>query len=678
MGKKLIPGKNDLQSQRPDLAAEWHPNLNGSLSAADVTVFSSKKVWWQIKTNRFGKEFVLDWQASVSNRANGSGCPYTSTPPKKLLEGFNDLQSTNPELAREWHPTKNAQIKPNMVFENTDKPFWWYHKVKKDGREFEHEWYTSPKTAKRNKHSSGCPFCHGTEVLTGFNDLSTCFPELIKEWDYDKNSSLETDPQKITPGSNKKVYWICRICGHSWKASIINRTYHNSGCPQCAHRSQTSFSEQAIYFYLRKHYGSCINRDKTVLGGGELDIFLPDISYAIEYCGIFSHATKEIADKQKQRLCEEKGIVLTLVCENEKNNEYLPDKHIIYCIPQNDYSHLNYVMNCLNEEMKTLNVSHLDIHIDLENDEHFIREQYQQSQIKNSIAVTHPYLLVEWDYDKNGLLNPQAFSHGSNILVYWKHTVKKDDREFIHSWKARISTRTSGRGCPICSSKKIQKGYNDLLSHNPSFLSEWDYNKNTIQPDQITLYSKRKIWWKHNSTDKYGNNTEHVWQASVSERMQGNGCPICAGKIVKKGINDLKTTHPSLVSEWDYSKNTISPDTISFGYDKKVWWIHQIVKNGVEFSHSWEASPNSRTNRRSSCPYCSNKKVLQGYNDLASLLPEIAAKWDFEKNFPLKPSEFTIASSKKVYWIDRDKPISIEDRTKYIRKRKNSTTDRNS
>ena len=673
MGGKLKIGENDLQSQRPDLALEWHPSLNGNLSPMDVSIFSSKKVWWQIKTSIFGKTFVLEWQASVSNRVNGSGCPYTSTPPKKLLEGFNDLQSTNPMLAQKWHPTKNAQIKPSMVFENTDKPFWWYHKVKKWGKEFEHEWYASPKAAKRSKHNYGCPICHGTKVLTGFNDLFTCFPKLIKEWDFDKNSSLGIDPKKITSGSNKKVYWICEMCGHSWKTTIINRTAQTTGCPKCAHRSQTSFSEQTLYFYLKKHYNNCINRDKTALDGGELDIFLPDISYAIEYCGLFSHATKKkkVADKQKQKLCKEKGIVLTLVYENEKNNKHFFDKHIIFCIPQNDYSHLNYVMDCLNEEIKSLNVSHPNIHVDLKNDEHIIREQYQQSQITNSISVTHSYLLTEWDYEKNGLLKPQAFSFGSNTSVYWKHIINKGGKEFVHSWKAKISKRTRGEGCPICSGKTVQEGYNDLFSSNPSFLSEWDYEKNTIKPNQITIYSKKKIWWKHISVNSASKDIDHIWQASACERMRGNGCPICAGKIIKKGINDLKTTHPSLALEWDYSKNNISPDTISFGYDKKVWWYHKIEKNGVEFLHSWEASPNSRTNSKSGCPYCSNKKVMQGYNDLESCLPEIAIKWDFEKNFPMKPSEVTIASSRKVYWIDRNKPISINDRTKYIRKNKN-------
>lgn len=58
---------------------------------------------------------------------------------------------------------------------------------------------------------------------------------------------------------------------------------------------------------------------------------------------------------------------------------------------------------------------------------------------------------------------------------------------------------------------------------------------------------------------------------------------------------------------------------------------------------------------------------MQGFNDLETLLPEIAEKWDYERNVSRKPCDVTVGSSKKVYWIDRDRPISICDRTKYKR-----------
>lgn len=662
-------GINDLQSQRPDLAAEWHPNKNGNLLPQEVSVFSSKRVWWQTKSYRFGKEFILEWEALVSNRANGAGCPYTSIPPRKLLKGFNDLQSTNPELAKKWHPEKNGKKTPDMVFENTERRFWWQHKVYRWGKEFIHEWKASPKDVKRGGGSCGCPICHGTRVLSGYNDLLTCFPELCREWDYAKNADLGLTPEMVTPGSNNRVSWVCSVCGHSWDAIILNRTSKQSHCPKCAQRSQTSFAEQALYFYFKQSFKYCTNRAKSVITKGELDIYLPEHRFAVEYCGLFSHASNErrIADAKKQEECAKKGIRLILIYEHDYNEKYCADKQIIYCVPKKDYSHLNYVMNCLNEEFKRLNIVAMPILIDLNADERAIREQYQQSQISNSIAATHPHLLNEWDYEQNGLLNPQGFSFGSGVSVYWKHTeVKRNGEMCCHSWKARISKRTQGQGCPICAGKIVQEGFNDLFSLHPPFLSEWDYDQNDISPQQVTPHGTKKVWWKHDIL-KDGQYRHHKWKASPKERMQGNGCAICAGKIVEKGTNDLATTHPKMLEEWDYAKNKVSPDTISYGYDKKVWWVHTAIKNGTAFVHSWEASPNSRTNMHSGCPYCANKKVMPGYNDLETCVPQIAKMWDYEKNNPLKPCEFTAASSKKFYWIDRDKAIKISDRTKYLR-----------
>ena len=116
MGGKLIPGVNDLQTVRPDLAKQWHPFRNGELTPSDVCVYSSRKVWWQVEEVRFGKHFLLEWQALISNGAGGAGCPYTSVPPKKLMKGFNDLASVNPEVAALWHPEKNGSLSPDMVF----------------------------------------------------------------------------------------------------------------------------------------------------------------------------------------------------------------------------------------------------------------------------------------------------------------------------------------------------------------------------------------------------------------------------------------------------------------------------------------------------------------------------------------------------------------------------------
>lgn len=655
-----------MATVRPDLAAQWHPYKNGVLTPNDVCVFSNKAVWWYVRAERCGKIFDLEWKALVSNRANGSGCPFTSVPPRKLLKGFNDLASTNPALAAKWHPAKNGDLTPDMVFEHSGSKVWWRHLASRFGKTFEHVWEAAPRGI--NRSGAGCPICHGTQVMAGYNDLTACFPDIALEWDDEKNAPLQ--PQEISYGSSRLVAWICSQCGHRWTARVINRTMKHTSCPACARRSQTSFPEQAVYFYLSQQFDGCINRDREALGGMELDIYLPRQKLAVEYSGLFAHGSsgKQAADEKKRVLCVQNGITLLSIEEHPLENSHDPDSHRIFCVPKQDYSHLGEVMDCLSREL--MSGGHLahPIQVDLKRDEPAIRAQYQRARIAGSMAVTHPELLAEWDYERNGALRPACFSAGSNVVVHWRHEVVRSGISYLHRWSAPVQRRTAGRGCPICAGKVIQAGFNDFFSNAPpQLLDEWDQEANQIFPREVTAHSHRAVAWKHQVV-RGGKTWVHRWTASVDDRMGNKGCPICAGKVIQRGFNDLAATCPALLAEWDEARNRRSPDSVSYGSVEKVFWKHEVWKNGVRFEHVWSASPNSRTNRRSGCPYCANKKVLAGFNDLQTLLPEIASQWDDAGNAPLTPKEVTVASTKQVWWLDRTKPARICDRTKYLRR----------
>ena len=97
---------------------------------------------------------------------------------------------------------------------------------------------------------------------------------------------------------------------------------------------------------------------------------------------------------------------------------------------------------------------------------------------------------------------------------------------------------------------------------------------------------------------------------------RGIGCGICRGLIVVKDVNDLATTHPELAKEWHPTKNgDLKPTQVSFGCNKKVWWQ-------CEKGHEWEEIINERRNNACNCPYCSNHRVLKGYNDIATTHPQ--------------------------------------------------------
>jgi Zn finger protein HypA/HybF involved in hydrogenase expression len=210
----VIPGKNDLETVSPLLAAQWHPNKNGPLSPGEVTSGSKRKVWWRCVRGH-------EWQASIKSRTQGAGCPVCAG--KVVISGENDLESYSPELAEQWDREKNGALSPAQVSVFSNRRVWW--KCSKG-----HEWQA--KISDRVTKRSDCPYCTNRKVLAGFNDLKTVEPLVAAQWHPEKNDPLE--PSMVLPGSTKRVWWRCTDC-HEWKAVIYSRTgAQKCGCPVCA------------------------------------------------------------------------------------------------------------------------------------------------------------------------------------------------------------------------------------------------------------------------------------------------------------------------------------------------------------------------------------------------------------------------------------------------------------
>ena len=152
---------------------------------------------------------------------------------------------------------------------------------------------------------------------------------------------------------------------------------------------------------------------------------------------------------------------------------------------------------------------------------------------------------------------------------------------------------------------------NSLVAVHPELIVEWSDRNLPLTPDSVTFGSNKKVWWK--------GTCGHEWQTSIKARSNGEKCPICSGARVVTGINDLSTLKPELASEWS-EKNEIKPTEVSIGSHKKVLWKCKL-------GHEWTATVKSRTINKTGCPYCSHNKVLAGFNDLATVLPEVAVEW---------------------------------------------------
>ena len=215
-GHRAIPGETDLATLHPDIAAEWHPTKNGNVTPDQVTAQSNKKYWWRCDKGH-------EWQATVNNRvSNHRGCPYCSG--AKVWPGFNDLATTHPDIAAEWHPTLNGDLKPTMVTAGQNKKVWW---ICPEGHP-----YQATIANRTTSSETACPYCASKKVWPGFNDLASRFPAIARQWHPTKNGDLT--PDQVTFGSGRKVWWRCGE-GHEWQATIHNRTGVNkTGCPVCA------------------------------------------------------------------------------------------------------------------------------------------------------------------------------------------------------------------------------------------------------------------------------------------------------------------------------------------------------------------------------------------------------------------------------------------------------------
>jgi hypothetical protein len=126
-----------------------------------------------------------------------------------------------PNIANQWHPTKNGTIHPEDVTVGSDKKVWWKC-------ELGHEWvaYIYSRTG---GNKNGCPYCSGREP-TDTNNLEFVNPKLALQWHPTKNGMIK--PKDVLPYSNKKIWWQCEK-GHEWEA-IINSRAQGRGCPYCS------------------------------------------------------------------------------------------------------------------------------------------------------------------------------------------------------------------------------------------------------------------------------------------------------------------------------------------------------------------------------------------------------------------------------------------------------------
>lgn len=552
---RLKQGINDLATKSPNIALEWDYDKNFPLKPSEICNSSRAEVWWKCNHGH-------SWKASVDTRTSRahSRCPICTN--QLVIPGLNDFATVCPELLGSWCYEKN-EVQPQKISSGYAKSVWWVC-------ENNHSWRTS--IANRKKQNE-CPFCNGRKILPGYNDLHTKRPELILEWDYERNTIA---PESLGVGSPKKVWWRCTN-GHSWDAAVSSRV-KGVGCPICSNqRVLVGYNDfPTTYPQLLQEWDYSKN-----VGINPYDYTAGSERYAWWKCSK-GHSWKTMicsrtqgygcpicAKEYKTSIPEQAVFYYCKYVDQLAVNGYQPEwlgkseidiflpslmigieydgrawhKNIEKDQAKDDICLKNGIrifrirepgISCYSDDCVGLTSLSQDslsegimclfrkmgitgISVDVSRDIDVIYRLMEFREKQFSLAAQYPAIAHEWDYERNGeYITPEAINGKSGKSVYW--ICPKG-----HSYEMRVDHRTiSNAGCPYCSGKKVLKGFNDLITTSSELAEEWNYQKNIdISPEEVTKGSNKKVWWLCRTC---GNE----WQAAIGSRSRGSGCPRCA------------------------------------------------------------------------------------------------------------------------------------------------------
>lgn len=397
--------ERSLEYKYPEVAKQWHPTKNDDKTPSKVTAYSHDKVWWILPYDdpETGKHFDFEWDAQIANRTkNNAGCPYISGTSDAAWKGYNDLGTKYPEIAKQWHPTKNGDRNPYNVRYRSNKEYWWIlpYDDPETGKHFDFEWKRS---VDARVHGDGCPYLTGKQVWKGYNDLETKYPEIAKQW-HPKNKKK---PNEVTAHSGDTVKWLLLYDNEEknqhfifeWEARIADRTTSGNGCPY-------------------------IHGNKVFKGFNDLVSLYPEIAKQWNY---------------------EKNIGIDI-----NNMTANSPKKVFWKLP---YYDPNTGKHFIFEWTARIADRTAD-----DNGCPYLSGKAVYEGF-NDLKTTNPELAEEWDYKKN-IKKPTEVTKGSGASINWKC------KKCGYTWTATIHSRTTGNGCPSCNESKGEKNIKEYLKNN--------------------------------------------------------------------------------------------------------------------------------------------------------------------------------------------------------------------
>lgn len=546
---------------------------------------------------------------------------------KNLKEWCLDNKCTF--ILDQWMKNDNLPLTPENISHGSEKVIKW------ECPQCHYKW--ERKLCLTTGGKRGCPKCSKIiqrektieTKIRKYGSFAEKFPELLQFWDYSKNN---ISPYKITSKSSQKVWWLCNECKESYFMSVGSKA-NGSGCPKCKSK----------------------NRIKTLIKkNGSLFDKAPNLA-------------KEWLSKKNNNIS-----IRDITAKSNK-------KYYWKCCDCNHVWQASASTRLAGHGCPVCSGA--------------------VATESNNLAVKAPDLANEWHPTKNGNLKPENVKPYSSKVVWWRCSRG-------HEWKASVSNRFQGRNCQKCSSElqtsfpeqcflyylskyfkvdsrikindwevdiylcdySIAIEYDGIAYHDRLRLADRESRKNNaIKNAGINLIRIKEDYQKQEIVDNivffkvdynYSNlesalkllfkllaKLTKVDLSNANFNVKQDRQEIYNNYISYERKNSFQNKFPNLIKFWNYKKNkNLNPSMFSYMSNKIIWWQCPICKG------EWEESiiNVAKGNR---CPYCSNHRVLKGFNDFETLNPKLAKQWNYKKNGNLKPYNFTSGSNKKVWWL---------------------------
>jgi len=598
-------------------------------------------------------------------------------PPEK-----EPLTITHPELAAEWSE-KNYPFRPEQVTYGSHDRVWWKGKCG-------HEWQA---VVGNRVRGSGCPYCSSRKVLAGFNDLATKRPDLLDEWDYEKNAPLK--PEEVFPGSRRKVWWKCKY-GHEYFMTVGQKSKgcRCSVCRSIRGRMSGTDDLAAMYPELATEWSEKnlpLTPDRVFNWGNRKSFWwkCPECGieyrysvrgrlegYSCPYCAGFElkqgfndlgTTDPDIAaewdysrneGKVPEQFFRTSRRYTWWKCRrghsygcriNERTVErkecYICEAEFSACLPgmlairyaKQSGLMVNVWHKCSEECVLETYIPEIKLAIETAGvsvEKQLLQEEKRQRFKSLGIRCE----IIKRDPERIKMAQAVRKAFGDAGVE-----ISSDIREDIRILKEEFAgppRKISDSAKPFLDKRGRIHGYRSrkresLSVTNPELISQWAERNYPFTIDDEIASSADAVWWK--------GQCGHEWKAIVRNRTgkKKTGCPYCSNRKVLKGFNDLASQYPELLSEWSEKNYPTRPDEIiATSMNKYIW--------KCEKGHEWTTSAANRVHGNG-CPICAKDPLVRGVNDFATEHPELVTLWS-EKNLPLKPEDIRTGYRKQVWW----------------------------